>query len=602
MTTASEKLQAPTGTRWRYLPRLIRLLFAFDRKNAAMLVFWQVASGAFVTLGVYLLYRLIEVAHDVVRGDAPFAEGMLWAGSLVGFQIMRTGFGTISRVTADRFQEALRGHIEETCYAKAQSLPLAQLETPEYHDQLQRVRRGMDRRLFSTMSFLWRCVGDIVALVSLLLYLGSFHWGLPLLLIVGTTPGVLIRERVHRQRYLVQRQQTTRERRFSAYTQLFTGRHAAAEIRMFGFGNWLIKQADALWQGLARERIAQSGKEARATLISDGLNAVVYVVAITFSLGLLLAGRAAIGAYAAFFYAIENFQNHYWGLAWNISIIYSDLRYVQDFFDFLDHPSIDYGVGQGLDSPIQQGIVFEDVSFTYPGSERPALSGINLTIRPGERIALVGENGAGKSTLVKLLMGLYTPSSGKIRVDGVDLQSIAPAEWYQRLGAVFQDYNRYEATAGENIAFGWIEQAHRADLIADAAARSGASEVAAGLPEGLNTPLGKTYREGTELSVGQWQKLAIARAYMRPAEVLVLDEPASALDARAEADVYDHFARMSEGRTVILISHRLGSCRMADRIIVLNDGKLVEEGSHQALLAQAGEYALMYQSQAEWYR
>jgi|LSQX01.1.fsa_nt_gb ATP-binding cassette subfamily B protein len=599
-TTRPEKVR-PTA-RWSYFPRLIRLLFTFDRRRFVLLVLLQIVSGVMVTLGVYLLERMIDGAQAVVTAGAPLTTGLGWAAALAGFYIARGGVGSLTGLIADRFQEMLRGHIEETAYMKAQTLSLERLETPEYHDQLQRVRRGMDRRFFSTMAFLWRSLGDLIALASLLVYLGGFHWALPLLVVIGLTPGVLITERVHRARYLVERKQTPEERRFRAYVGLLTGRHAAAEVRMFGFGGWLIEQTASLWSRLSRERLALAGREARATLLADGLNALVYVVAIAFSLGLLLTGRVAIGAYAAFFYAVESFQRHYWGLVWNISIIHSDLRYVKDYFDFMDHEGVDVEKGVRLPGPVREGIAFRNVSFTYPGSDRPALVDINLTIRTGERVALVGENGAGKSTLVKLLMGLYTPTRGSIEVDGVDLREIAPADWYRRIGAVFQDFNRYEASVRDNIAFGWVDGANRPGAIEQAAARSGALEFVAELPDGLETHLGKTYREGRELSVGQWQKLAIARATLRPAEILILDEPASALDAKAEAEVYEQFATLAAGRTAVLISHRLGSCRMADRILVLQDGRLVEEGTHDELIAQGGEYAAMYRAQAAWYR
>ena len=598
-TTRPEKVR-PTA-RWSYFPRLIRLLFTFDRRRFVLLFLLQIVSGVMVTLGVYLLERMIDGAQAVVTAGAPLTTGLGWAAALAGFYIARGGVGSLTGLIADRFQEMLRGHIEETAYMKAQTLSLERLETPEYHDQLQRVRRGMDRRFFSTMAFLWRSLGDLIALASLLVYLGGFHWALPLLVVIGLTPGVLITERVHRARYLVERKQTPEERRFRAYVGLLTGRHAAAEVRLFVFGGWLIEQTANLWSRLSRERLALVGREARATLLADGLNALVYVVAIAFSLGLLLTGRVAIGAYAAFFYAVESFQRHYWGLVWNISIIHSDLRYVKDYFDFMDHEGVDVEKGVRLPGPVREGIAFRNVSFTYPGSDRPALVDINLTIRTGERVALVGENGAGKSTLVKLLMGLYTPTRGSIEVDGVDLREIAPADWYRRIGAVFQDFNRYEASVRDNIAFGWVDGANRPG-------RSNRRRPAAALwsswrnsrMASRRTWARPTVRKGAfRRSVAE---VGHCRATLRPAEILILDEPASALDAKAEAEVYEQFATLAAGRTAVLISHRLGSCRMADRILVLQDGRLVEEGTHDELIAQGGEYAAMYRAQAAWYR
>ena len=598
---ASEQKNQNRG-RLTYLRRLIWEIFAFKWKTAISLFALNSLGGLFTTGQIYLLYHFIEAAQAVVREDAQFIEGILWAGALVGLNLLRHTIDMVANTTADRFQEGLRGHIEEQCYRQAQTVPLIQLETVAYYDQLQRARQGMERRLFSTMAFMWRSVSDIVALVSLLIYLASFHWALPLILAIGTTPGVFLRERVNRMRYLLRRKQTSDERRFATYHEMLSSRKAAAEIRLFDFGAWLIERADELWKKLSRERISLARKEARRGLLSDSLNAVTYIAAIAFSLGLLLTGQATIGAYAAFFYAIEHLQRHYRNLIWNVSIIYDDLRYVQDFFEFVDLPSADITEDRTLSSTLQKGIFFEGVSFVYPGSTHPALSDINLNIRIGERVAVVGENGAGKSTLVKLLLGLFVPTSGRILIDGVDLRELAPAEWLRRLGVVFQDYNRYELTVRENIACGCVDIKDAFRAVEEAAAKSGADQVAETLPQGLDTPLGKTYREGAELSVGQWQKLAIARAYIRPAEILILDEPASALDARAEAEVYDHFAQIAEDRTVLLISHRLGSCRLAHRTLVLRNGQLVEEGNHRALMAMNGEYAEMYRNQAQWYQ
>jgi ATP-binding cassette subfamily B protein len=257
--------------------------------------------------------------------------------------------------------------------------------------------------------------------------------------------------------------------------------------------------------------------------------------------------------------------------------------------------------------PLRQGVQFHAVSFTYPGTERPALDDINLVLRPGERVALVGENGAGKTTLVKLLLGLYQPTAGVITVDGVDLREIAPAAWRQEATAIFQDFARYPATALENIAYADIallpvDESDGVPAAAVAAAeQSGAAEVIAALPQRYATLLGKEFEGGVELSSGQWQKLALARAYLRAAQIVVLDEPTAALDPRAEVEVYRQFAAAAAGRCAVFISHRLGSTRLAQRIVVLRGGRIIEEGAHLTLLEQGGEYARMFRLQASWY-
>ncbi len=590
------------GSQLRYLPRLLAFTWGVAPATVALLVFVHAGAGLLVAGEVHLLRRLVETAQEVIEGAAPLIDAAVWAALFAGLGFVHFLVAVVRNLVGEHFQEVVRGVIEERCYRQAQSMPLSSFERAEHHDRLARALRGMDQRFVSTLSIGYWTIFNVVALLSLLVYLAQFHWVIPLVLIAGTTPGVLISERQYRARYLVERKQTPRERRLVVLGDILTGRSAAAELRLFGFGSRLIDRAEKLWLGMREERMQLERREFKLSLVSDGINGLVTLATIGFGVVLLIAGRVSLGATAAFFAAIDGFQQNYWELVVNASFIYNDLRYIRDFFEFIDSPRLELDKGTRLPGPISRGIELDNVSFTYPGSDRPALADVSITLRPGERIALVGENGAGKTTLAKILMGLYEPTSGRIVVDGVDLKEIALADWYRRIGAVFQNFTRYQVSLRENIGFGWLPKLDDAEAIAQAAARSGADEVAASLPRGLETPLGKEFQEGAELSVGQWQRLAIARAYLRPAEILVLDEPASGLDAKSEAGVYDHFARMAEASTVVLISHRLGSCRLADRILVLNEGQVVEQGTHSQLIAAGGEYAELFKLQAGWYQ
>jgi ATP-binding cassette subfamily B protein len=290
-----------------------------------------------------------------------------------------------------------------------------------------------------------------------------------------------------------------------------------------------------------------------------------------------------------------------------VANIYEQNLFLGNLFDFLSlQPRLKPGPGQAADV-IRHGIEFRDVCFRYPGAAEDVLQDINLTLRPGEKIALVGENGAGKTTLIKLLTRLYDPTSGSITLDGVDLRELDPASLQARIGVIFQDFVRYHLTARENIGFGQVEALDDLARIRAAAEKSGAHPIISGLPQGYDTMLGLWFagpfqREGNDLSIGQWQKVALARAFMRAAPVLVLDEPTASLDARAEYEVFQRFKELAADRAAILISHRFSTVRMADRILVLERGRLLEQGTHAELLATGGTYAKLFSLQAEGYR
>jgi ATP-binding cassette subfamily B protein len=284
--------------------------------------------------------------------------------------------------------------------------------------------------------------------------------------------------------------------------------------------------------------------------------------------------------------------------------LYEDNLFLSNLFEFLDlrpkvvpprHP-------RPVPKLMKTGIVFDRVSFNYPGGDRKALEDVSLTIRPGEHVALVGENGAGKTTLIKLLCRLYDPAAGAITLDGVDLREYETAALRREISVILQDYARYHMTARENIWFGDITLPHEDRQVTEAARQSGADKVINGLPRGYETILGKWFEKGEELSIGEWQKVALARAFLRASQIIVLDEPTSSLDAGAEYEVFQKFRQLAEGRTAILISHRFSTVRMADRIFVLEKGGIVDSGTHDELIGRGGMYARLFKSQAQYYR
>jgi ATP-binding cassette, subfamily B, bacterial len=621
--------------RWRYLPRLLRLLWELGPREMTLLALFSLAGGLLPIFTLFLLQQVVDRAVGVIAGRVPLAVALFWLAGFFVASVLQAfcdfwengwlGFNSTTR-------ERIRARAQERVLARVSCLSLAAFERPSFYDQLQRAQRGIDTRLLRTVECLLPIGADVITVVGLLLYVGSASWLFPLLLVVGLCPLAAVRARNMRRRYELDRKQTASVRMMRYLGDLMVERNAAAEIRLFGLQGHLRERREQLFLQLRNDRLDQARRQLRSSMLAMTGEQLTYGAVILGVVALIARGALSVGHFASYWGAAERFRKTLSWLFWSIAVVDDNLRALGDLFETLESEEqpdkAALGARCSVLGPVVAGrpaafppsterrapstasgaslspvICFESVAFRYPGSDRPVLDGIDLAIRPGERIALVGENGAGKSTLARLLLSLYPPTAGRITVDGVDLGEIDPVRWRARVAAVFQEYLQYQLTARENVGFGDLPRLNDLTAIRAAAVKSGADEVVTGLPAGYETVLGKAYdEEGQELSMGQWQKLAIARAYIRDACVLVLDEPTAALDARAEVEVYRQFRDMSAGKSVLLISHRLGSARLADRIVVLEGGRIVEEGSHAELLVRPCRYARLYAVQAGWYQ
>ncbi len=581
--------------RWRNLPRLIGLLLRLAPGPAAASFVITAATGL-LPLGLVVALRYaVGASVRAAAGGSGRAAVVAVAVFVLAGLALDAGRGlaiTFGYNLQERLQIAVQGQI----VAKGVGVPLGAFDRGDFYDRLLGARRFVDQRLFSTMAFITRFGANVVQSVALLAYMRAAGGWAPAVLAAGTGLAVWARARALRQRYLVERAQSEDERRMDYLHGLMTGREAAAEIRLCGSGDHLQRTWRRLHDRLRGARLALARREAH---VFGGAAAGQ-----TLTLGLVLAavvamvarGHLSIGGYAALAAAVRQFQAGLWMLVWDVAIVDRDLRFVGDLFEYLDEPDEAPGADALPPPPLREGVALAGVTFAYPGASRPVLEGVDLRVRPGERVALVGRNGSGKTTLVKLLLGLYRPTQGRVLVDGVDLATADAAGWRRRATAIFQDFGRYHETMRFNIELGGVGDPERAARLA------GADEVAAALPRGYDTLLTREFGEGEDISTGQWQRVALARAYARDAELVVLDEPTAALDPRAEVDVYRGFRDAARGRAAVLISHRLGSARLADRIVVLDGGRGVEEGSHEELCRSGGLYAQLLGVQAAWYR
>ncbi|MCC8430763.1 ABC transporter ATP-binding protein/permease [Reyranella aquatilis] len=485
----------------------------------------------------------------------------------------------------------------------AATLDLEDFEDAEFQDQLERARRQTSGRM-TLMSQLFSQAQDLVTVASLAAGLIVFAPWLIVLLIVALVPAFLGEAHFNAKSYSLDFGRTPERRELDYVRQTAASAETAKEVKIFGLNEFLIDRyrrlAASFYDANRRLALRRAGWGGLFTTIGT----VGYYFAYAYIAWRTLTGEFSVGDLTFLAGSFRRLRTLLEALLSGFSSVAGQALYLDDLFTFFEvRPEIHSPADPlPFPRPIREGFVFEDVGFIYPGAERWAVRHLSCTLKAGEVVALVGENGAGKTTLVKLLTRLYDPDEGRILLDGHDLRDYGLDDLRGSMGVIFQDFVRYNLPAGDNIAVGRVEARDDRERIARAATRSQADEVIGRLPHGYDQMIGKRFKNGVELSGGEWQKIAIARAYMREAEVLILDEPTAALDARAEYEVFRRFKELSEGKTAVLISHRFSSVRMADRILVLADGKVEAQGTHEELLAQRGRYAELFELQAAGYR
>lgn len=600
----------------RHLPRLLRLVWDTHRGYSLGMVLLR-ALRAVLPLGVLWVGKLIIDAVVALVTNPPPADAAPDAHRrLILLVAIELALAVIGEVLArySALLESLLGDLVANrtsveLMRHAASLDLDQLENPEIYDKLERARRQTVGRI-GLVTGLLASVQDLVTLISLAAALTLYVPWLLVLLALAVLPSFLGETRFAALAYSLLYSWTAERRQLDYLRYVGASDVSAKEVKLFGLADFLVSRYARLSEEFYE---ANRSLAVRRTVVASLLALVGtlgYYGAYAAIIYLTVVGhRSAAGPFtigvltflaASFRQSRELIQR----ALLSASQLVEQSLYLDDLFSFLElRPRIRSAPGAALvPAPIREGFLFEDVGFRYPGSERWAVRHLTFRLRPGERIALVGENGAGKTTLAKLFARLYDPTEGRILLDGRDLREYDVSSLRQNLGVIFQDFYRYDFPVRENIAVGDIERLDDQAAIEAAARRSLADGVTARLPGGYDQMLGRRFEEGVDLSGGEWQKVALARAYLRDAQLLILDEPTASLDARAEYEVFQRFAELTVGRMAVLISHRFSTVRMADRILVLTRGELVEEGSHEELVRKAGLYAELFHLQAAGYR
>ena len=520
-------------------------------------------------------------------------------GLAVASDVLGRVTSLIDGLLAERFSISTSVRLME----HAATLDLQDFEDSESQDKLERARRQASGRM-ALMSQLFSQAQDAITILSLAAGLALFTPWLILLLLAALVPAFLGEAHFSAQGYALAYTRTADQRTLDYLRRTGASAETAKEVKIFGLHAFLIDRYRQLAGSYYRATRALAVRRAGWGTLLTTIGTLGYYGAFAYLSWRTVAGDFSIGDLTFGAASFRRLRGLLEGLLAGFSQLAGQALYLDDLFSFFElTPAIRSPENpRPFPTPIRQGFVFEDVGFCYPGSETWAVRHMDFTLRAGEVLALVGENGAGKTTLVKLLTRLYDPNEGRILLDGHDLREYDLDAVRANLGVIFQDFVRYDLTAAENIAVGRMSQRDDRARIEAAAQRSLADEVVRRLPKGYDQVLGRRFRGAVDLSGGEWQKLALARAYMRDAQLLVLDEPTAALDARAEFEVFQRFKELMHGKTGVLISHRFSSVRMADRILVLVDGTVEAAGTHEELLAQHGRYAELFELQAAGYR
>lgn len=537
-------------------------------------------------------------ARPVELMNAIWGNVALEAGILIGGVLL----GLVMSHARNILQEHLIYHVQMRVLAQAATLDMAVYESPTYYDQMARAQQEARQgplQLLGVMLLLGQAGFTLISVVAVII--AYQPWIIPLLLLT-TIPSFALMVYYGEKRFVLFNSRTPDGRRAEYLSNALAGDTFAKEIRVWGLTDYFLGHIRALRGRFRQENIDLSRGQATATFGGELLSTLGYYGAYVTVVAGVLAGRLTLGDLTLYAGIFSRAQSLFDEVMRGVAQMYELQLFIENLALFLDlKPTIVTPDPLPL-PPLTQGIEVKNFSFRYPETEEWVLRDLSFKINPGECVAVVGSNGAGKTTLVKCLLRLYDPDSGSIQVSGTDLRRLDPSAWRSQIGVVFQDYARYQLTVRENIGVGNLALLNDATAIRQAAVRAGIAPVLEGLPHGYDTMLGRQFEGGVELSLGQWQRVALARALLREAPFLILDEPTAAMDAQAEYDLYRHFRDLARGRMTLLISHRFSTVRMADRIFVLEDGQIIEEGNHDDLLARNGRYAELFNLQAESYQ
>jgi ATP-binding cassette subfamily B protein len=589
------------------LGRMLKLVWSVAPGWSAASVALAVLQGLLPLAAVWLMKLVVDgVTQGITSSDRGGAfrdvAVLIALAAVVG--LLAAAMRSLASVVEEALSQTVSDHVTDVIHGQSVAVDLEYYEDSRYHDALFRAQQEAPHRpagIVKDLTATGQALVTVVAMAGLLL---TLHWVVGLIVLAAAIPAAAVRFYYSRRLYAWQRRRTEAERQSLYAHWLLTDVSHAKEIRLYGLGDRFRIRYRELRRRLRRELIGLSCWRSLAELGAGAAAVLAVFGAFAYVAWRAIEGEITVGLMVAYYQAFQTSLTSLQGVLRGVAGLYEHslfLSYYDDFMTLEPHV-LSPAEPVAVPRPITQGVSFDHVCFHYPNTQRTALDDVCLTIRPGQVTAIVGPNGSGKTTLVKLLCRLYDPSAGTVSLDGVDLRRFDTLDLRRQMSVIFQDFAQYQLTARENIRLGNVELKETDPAIESAARAAGAHDVITGLRHGYDTNLGKWFEDGEELSVGEWQKLALARAFVRDAQLMVFDEPTSALDAQSEWDVFQHIKKLAQGRAVVLVSHRFSTVRMADQIHIFHEGRVAESGTHQELLAKGGRYAEMYEVQARAYQ